>query len=302
MGFKTTLNLSLLLFLFFCSSFLMGQTSKTIVVQPFFNSQKSISFQFLYKIEAEGEMAMGKTILENNFTVEKVNQNQDTVLISIKADSTTCSNPEFLADGEGAILYALLGVDLNVKILSDGTYLETINKEEVQEEFKAGLTSMSQQSREMLLNNMLNEDEKMLYSKIYEINYSNIFKHCGTQFEIPNFNEKDSIIEASNERPKTTVKTINKVDEASSLIKVTSDITMQADSFSQENGEMTYTTEPSTSTVNEITTIDKNGLLTSFEQSSISKMNGMKILIGEKVINSSGPFTQIFKTQLKLIE
>ena len=77
-------------------------------------------YNFKFEAEAEGENAISKHAFENQFTIEKLEEHEDGIVISINADSTLCSNPDMAVDGEVTMVYAMIGINLKAKVDPNG--------------------------------------------------------------------------------------------------------------------------------------------------------------------------------------
>lgn len=285
-----------------CGGPVVSQNLTELTVQPFWESQNKVTYQLQYEIEGEGENAMGKSILKNQFTVEKIDEVKDIMTIKILAEKTECSNPDLLEDGEGSMMFAMLGLNIIAKVNKDGSFIKIENEEEVINEFKAGLTGFSDDHKDRMVEQMLNENRGLFFSKMFELNCASLFKHVNKTVEIPSITESDSLVVETVENPKTTVKTTETVKYNSKLIEMTTKVIGLTDEFSQDSGDMVYVSKPSSSEMNEVVLFDDQGLLQSITTEVIQKMNGFEVVSEGKVINSSAPFTQKMKTTIELIE
>ncbi len=285
-----------------CGGPVSSQNLAKITVHPFWEFQDKVTYQLQYEIEGEGENAMGKTVLKNQFTVEKIDGLKDEVVIKILAEKTECSNPDFVQDGEGVMMFAMLGLNMTAKINNDGSLIKIENEEDVINEFKSGLTGFSDDHKDRMVEQMLKEDRDLFFSKMFELNCASLFKHINKTVEIPSATESDSIIVETPVNPKTTMKTIENVEFKAKLIEIKTNVTGLTDEFRQESGNMVYVSKPTSSEMNEIALFDDQGLLQSITTEMTQKMNGFEILSERGLVDSSAPFTQIVKTTIELIE
>ncbi len=269
-----------------------AQDLSTINIHLLSEPSKDLKFNYKYEIDAEGENTIGKTVFENNIKISRLATNKDTSLFYIEADSTTFSNTNAIEDGEVALIYAMIGLNMKFKCDSNGKLVEVINKEEVISEFKNGIRGMSNDRKETLIQSMLDENESMLFQKMYEINYALLFQFLNMESTVPFESTKDSLIEKTLVQPKSTIQIVqeNLKEGDENIFRKT--ITQNSEEFSQDGTGYEIINKPvSTNTVQLLTT-DDMGLIKSLSAKTVSKMEGMIMMSNGKIMNEMKPITQ----------
>ena len=145
---------------------LSAQDISELQIYLFEKDQDKISYTYTYEVYAEGENTIDKTEISNNLSFTKVDQLGDTTIIAIHSDSTKISNKSALEDGEMALLYAMVGLDVQLKLWAEGDSIDILNKEEIVNEFEQGISGHSPESRKAIVQSMLSENEEMFYAMI----------------------------------------------------------------------------------------------------------------------------------------
>ena len=283
------------LILIFCSIISYqanSQDTSTINVHLFPEGTKEVKFKFSYGIDAEGENTVGKTIFESIIRFSQTSVEGDIIVLDIKADSTTISNPETIKDGEAALLYAMIGSNMKLKCRSNGQLIEVLNKEEVISEFKNGIQGMSERRKDMIVQSMLSENEALFFMKIYEFNYGLLLKYLSKDLIVPLESKRDSLIEETAEVPKSTLEAIEKNTRQLDKIVFSTTVIQKSNEFSQKGTGYEMITKPIDSNTEQILTTTDSGIVQRLSSVTVIKREGMVMKREEEVVNEIKPMTQ----------
>ena len=293
--------LILLITIFYCLN-LSAQSSSEVLIQLFENNQNVVNYTYSYEFYGEGENTIGKTELTNNLSFQKVSQIGDTTTISIQADSTKISNESALKDGEVGLLFAMVGLNMNVQIWGKGDSMNVLNREEVAKEVEEGIIGLSPDARKSIIMNMLEEDEELFFLKLYELNYAPLLKHAGQAVKIPNYEERDSIIDASPEQPRTSIKMVKESEALTGSYRIKNSTLSKSDPFTQENDNYTIESNGINSSVEEVLEVNKVGQIKHLEISTIQEHNGFKVKVNGNVVQEMKPMKEFLKIKIIRVE
>lgn len=284
------------------ASMLYAQNTSDLLIQIFEEGQNEMNYSFNYEFYGEGENMIDKTVITNKLTFEKTSHSGDTITIRIKADSTAISNPKVLQDGEVSLLYAMIGLDMELQIWAKGDSANILNKAEVVKEFEQGITGHSPDSRKAIVNNMLTENEALFYENLYKVNYAPILKYLGKTISFPMQKEQDSIIHSGPEHPKTNVRIIKTAEVLPKMNRFTTTTVSKSDPFTQENASYTVEGKESSTNFEELLNVSKSGQIQSVEVNSVQENQGFKIIVNGEVVQEMSPIKQYLKIRINQLE
>ena len=295
-----------ILFVFLSFSIFCCKTNSQVptktLVHLFENNQNELKYMFKYEMDSEGKNTIDRTEFKNLLTIRKIEQIGDTLTLEINSDSTQTSNKRTLQDGDAALFFAMIGLNMKVKITNNGELIEILNKEALIKEFEEGIIGLSKEGRKEIVQNMVKENEELLYSKFYEVNYVPILKHIGKTIIVPFRNEKDSIIQATLDQPLMKINTIKESQDSSNFVRSKITTFTETEAFTKDEGNYVIENLASNSHSEELIIIGKSGQINQVVINSTQKYNGFKIKLDGKVMQEMEPIIQYSKIEISLVK
>lgn len=271
------------------------------VTPSLFKGDETISkFLYSFEIDAEGESTIDKVKFENEISIEKTNEAEGRTTYLILADPTTTSNAEVLKDGEVAMVHAMIGINATLVIGEKGELIEVLNEEEIWEEYKNGLTSMSEQRRESMVQSMKQSNAEVFFQSLYAVNYASLFSNLNEVLEAKGEDVSDSLILASDRNPKTAIRTIKEVKVVDDIFYVVMNIQTNSELF-VDNSRTGFKTEILPVHIDQYfeLMINKEGTINNIKVNNTTRREGMKMFMDGKERSAMGEMIEYRNVEYK---